>query len=56
MLITPNPSGVLKSNATFFRRGTSGAGRELLSDAELAHYEARVSGMAPADLLSWLHR
>jgi aryl sulfotransferase len=54
-LLTPNPSGVLKDNAAFFRRGTSGAGREILSDAEVAHYEARVSGMAPADLLSWLH-
>jgi aryl sulfotransferase len=55
-VITPNPSGVLKSNAAFFRRGTSGAGRELLTDAEIAHYETRVSGMAPPDLLAWLHR
>jgi hypothetical protein len=55
-LLTPNPSGILKSNQAFFRRGTSGAGRELLSDAELAHYEARVSAMAPPDLLQWLHR
>jgi hypothetical protein len=55
-LLTPNPSGVLKDNAAFFRRGTSGAGQEILSDAEVAHYEARVSGMAPPDLLSWLHR
>jgi hypothetical protein len=55
-VLTPNPSGVLKSNTAFFRRGTSGAGRELLSNAELAHYEARVSGMAPPDLLEWLHR
>jgi aryl sulfotransferase len=55
-LVTPNPSGVLKSNAAFFRRGTSGAGRELLSDAEVAHYTERVSRMAPPDLLEWLHR
>jgi hypothetical protein len=55
-LLTPNPSGILKSNAAFFRRGTSGAGRELLSDAELAHYNDRVSGMATQDLLKWLHR
>jgi aryl sulfotransferase len=54
--LAPNPSGVLKDNAAFFRRGTSGAGRELLSDAELAHYTERVSRMAPPDLLSWLHR
>jgi hypothetical protein len=55
-LLTPNPSGILKSNTAFFRRGTSGAGRELLSDAELAHYDARVAELAPPDLLSWLHR
>jgi aryl sulfotransferase len=42
--------------AATFRRGTSGAGGELLSDAELAHYDERVSDMAPPDLLSWLHR
>jgi aryl sulfotransferase len=54
--LAPNPSGVLKDNAAFFRRGTSGAGRELLSDAEVAHYQARVSSMAPPDLLCWLHR
>jgi hypothetical protein len=54
--LAPNPSGVLKDNAAFFRRGTSGAGRELLSDEELAHYNERVSSMAPPDLLSWLHR
>jgi aryl sulfotransferase len=55
-LVAPNPSGILKSNAAFFRRGTSGAGRELLNDAELAHYEARVGQLAPTDLLEWLHR
>jgi hypothetical protein len=47
---------ILKSAAAFFRRGTSGAGRELLSDGELAHYYARASGLAPADMLAWLHR
>jgi aryl sulfotransferase len=48
--------GVLKSTAAFFRRGTSGAGREQLTGAELAHYETRVAGMAPRDLLTWLNR
>ena len=28
-------AGILKNNAAFFRRGTSGAGREILSDEEL---------------------
>jgi hypothetical protein len=54
--LAPNPSGVLKDTTAFFRRGTSGAGREILSDEELAHYEQRVSTMAPPDVLSWLNR
>jgi len=51
-----NGPGVLKDPAAFFRRGTSGAGREVLTDAELAHYQARAATMAPRDLLTWLHR
>jgi aryl sulfotransferase len=50
------PSAVLKSSAAFFRRGTSGAGREELSAAELADYRRRAAQLAPPDLLSWLHR
>ena len=48
-------AGLFKSNAAFFRRGTSGAGREILSDEELAAYHARVSQLAPSDMLTWLH-
>ncbi len=47
---------ILKSAAAFFRRGTSGAARELLTDDELAHYYARAAELAPADMLRWLHR
>lgn len=54
--LTPNPSGILKDTAAFFRRGGSGAGRELLTDDELAGYRARVAELAPPDLLDWLHR
>ncbi|HEY1919873.1 MAG TPA: sulfotransferase domain-containing protein [Streptosporangiaceae bacterium] len=50
----PN-AGVMKSNTAFFRRGTSGAGREVLSDQEMARYQARVAELAPTDLLAWLH-
>jgi Sulfotransferase domain len=49
------PSIVLMSNAAFFRRGTSGSGREVLTDGELSHYRERAAHMAPPDLLSWLH-
>jgi aryl sulfotransferase len=48
-------AGIFKSNAAFFRRGTSGAGREILSDEEIAGYYARVAQLAPPDMLAWLH-
>ncbi len=54
--LAPDHAGVLKDRAAFFRRGSSGAGRELLSDDEFAHYLERARGMAPPDLLAWLHR
>lgn len=53
--LAPDAAGVLKDRARFFRRGSSGAGRELLSSDEVAHYQARTKHMAPPDLLSWLH-
>lgn len=46
---------ILKSNAAFFRRGTSGAGREILSSEEIAVYHARAARLAPPDMLAWLH-
>ena len=49
------PAGIFKDTAAFFRRGTSGAGREILSDAEMAAYHARVARLAPPDMLRWLH-
>jgi hypothetical protein len=48
-------AGLFNSNAAFFRRGTSGAGREILSDRELAAYHDRASRLAPPDMLAWLH-
>jgi len=51
----PGAGGVLKSHEAFFRRGSSGAGRELLSDEEIARYFARAAELAPADMLGWLH-
>jgi aryl sulfotransferase len=54
--LTPDPAGIMKDRARFFRRGTSGAGRELLTDAELERYLERAAELAPADLLAWLHR
>jgi aryl sulfotransferase len=48
-------AGIFKSNAAFFRRGTSGAGREVLSAEEIAAYHARAAQLAPSDMLAWLH-
>ncbi len=54
--LAPDPAGVFKDRSRFFRRGTSGSGREILGEAELARYHARAAQLAPADLLRWLHR
>jgi aryl sulfotransferase len=54
--LAPDPSGIFKSPAAFFRRGTSGSGRELLTGNQLAHYHARTAQLAPPALLTWLHR
>ncbi len=53
--LAPGPPGVVIDPTRFFRRGRSGAGRELLSAAELARYRQRAGELAPPDLLSWLH-
>ena len=54
-LLIPGAPGVLKDPAAFFRRGSSGAGREVLTDEEIAEYEDRAAGLARHDLLAWLH-
>lgn len=54
--LVPDPVGVLRDSGAFFRRGGSGAAREVLSSEEFARYNARVAQLAPADLLAWLHR
>jgi hypothetical protein len=55
-VLAPDVGGVMKDRTRFFRRGSSGAGREELSVADLAHYEAHTKAMVPADLWMWLHR
>ena len=37
-LLAPDPAGIMKDRDAFFRRGTSGAGEEILSQEELARY------------------
>ncbi|HSE09806.1 MAG TPA: sulfotransferase domain-containing protein [Nocardioidaceae bacterium] len=54
--LAPDPSGVMKSHQAFFRAGSSGGGRALLTPAEEERYLQRAAELAPADLLAWLHR
>jgi aryl sulfotransferase len=54
--IVQTPPGLVTDVAAFFRRGTSGAWRDILSDDELAGYYQRTARLLPADLLRWLHR
>ncbi|HEX8628624.1 MAG TPA: sulfotransferase domain-containing protein [Catenuloplanes sp.] len=53
--LAPDPAGVLKDTAAFFRRGASGSGRDLLTAEQLARYRARVAELAPPELGAWLH-
>jgi aryl sulfotransferase len=54
--LVPDPAGIIKDRHAFFRRGRSGAGREMLTEAEFDRYLQRAAQLAPPDLLSWLHR
>ncbi len=54
--LAPGAAGILKDPSQFFRGGRSGDGTALLAPAELDRYRARVTGMAPTDLVDWLHR
>jgi hypothetical protein len=54
--LAPDTAGILKDRSAFFRRGASGAGRELLTAEDLARYDERARALAPPDLLTWLHR
>ncbi|GAA4634386.1 glycolipid sulfotransferase [Actinoallomurus vinaceus] len=47
--------GIIKNSTSFFRRGRPGAADEILTDEEMAGYRARVTSLAPPDLLAWLH-
>jgi aryl sulfotransferase len=53
--VVPDPGGILKDRHAFLRRGTSGAGREELSDDEYARYRQRVRDLSSPDLDAWLH-
>ena len=54
--VLPTNSGIHKSSTAFFRRGSSGAGAEELTAAELSLYRRRAVELAEADALAWLDR
>jgi aryl sulfotransferase len=54
-ILVSTPPGAPVDTASFFHRGTSGAGSEILSDEEIAGYYARAAQLAPPDMLDWLH-
>lgn len=54
--LVPDAMGVLKDRSRFFRSGTSGSGRAVLSAEELQDHEERVAGLAPPEVVAWLHR
>jgi hypothetical protein len=55
-VLVPGAGGILKSPAQFFRRGSSGAGGDVLTDDEVGHYRRRVEPLGPPELMEWLHR
>ncbi|GAA4473781.1 sulfotransferase domain-containing protein [Phytohabitans houttuyneae] len=55
-ILVPPPPGIVPEPSRFFRRGTSGAAREILSAGELAAYHARAARLAPPGMREWLHR
>lgn len=55
-LISETKGNASDGYAAFFRRGSSGEGQSLLTDAELDRYYAGAGRIAPREFLAWLHR
>jgi hypothetical protein len=56
MIVPGGDRGHWLDAAAFFSRGTSGQWRDLLDEADLARYAARVRALASHDVVEWLHR
>jgi hypothetical protein len=55
--LVPNfRKAIWRDNDRFFNRGVSGQWVDVLDDADLQEYEARVTGLAAPALLEWVHR
>lgn len=54
--LAPNSDqGWWRSTEGFFHRGSSGQWRDLVDDAGLARYDAKVAELVPPDLADWAH-
>jgi hypothetical protein len=47
--------GFYNDRDQFFRKGSTGQWRQVISDEELPRYAARVAELAPDDLAAWIH-
>lgn len=47
--------GIMRNPGSFFRAGTTGGWRRVLTDDDLAAYDARVGALAAPELAHWLH-
>lgn len=45
-----------KDRTVFFNKGTSGQWKELLDDADLERYQARINELTTPEIAAWLHR
>ena len=52
--LVPNPA-IWRDADAFFHQGGSGQWRAVLTDDDLAHYDARVRELAPPELAAWVH-
>ena len=52
--LVPNPA-IWRDADTFFHQGGSGQWRAVLTDGDVAHYDARVRELAPPELAAWAH-
>lgn len=48
-------SNLWRSNRAFFRSGTSGQWRGMLSDEDLSRFDERLAELASPDLIAWLY-
>ena len=52
--LVPNPA-IWRDADAFFHQGESGQWRAVLTDDDVAHYDARVRELAPPELAAWVH-